>query len=64
MKTKILSIAFALVLVSCTQIKSGQFVKIQEGESFKSIAKKYGVSRYDLERENKELRKTIGEVDG
>ncbi len=54
MKTKILSIAFALVLVSCTQIKSGQFVKIQEGESFKSIAKKYGVSRYDLERENSE----------
>ena len=52
MKVKILRIAFVFVFISCTNIKSGQFVKLQEGESFKSIAKTYGVSRYDLEREN------------
>ena len=52
MKKKILKIVLALTFMSCSQIKSGHYVKLQEGESFKSIAKKYGVSRYDLEREN------------
>ena len=36
MKDKILIIAFAFLFISCTQIKSGHFVKVQEGESFKS----------------------------
>lgn len=52
MTSKILKIAFVFIFVSCTQFKSGHFVKIKEGESFKSIAKQYSVSRYDLEREN------------
>jgi len=61
MKVKIFRIAFVFVFISCTNIKSGHFVKLQEGESFKSIAKAYGVSRYDLERENVDKSFTSGE---
>ena len=61
MKVKILRIAFVFVFISCTSIKSGHFVKLQEGESFKSVAKTYSVSRYDLERENVDKSFTPGE---
>jgi len=52
MKNKIFSAILAFLFISCTQIRSGRFIKLEEGQSFKSLAKKHGVSRYDLEREN------------
>ena len=52
MKNEVLSVLLAFLFISCTQIRSGHFVKVREGESLKSLAKKTGVSRFDLEREN------------
>jgi murein DD-endopeptidase MepM/ murein hydrolase activator NlpD len=56
MEIMVLKAAQAILLfsiISCTQFRSGFFMKVKEGDSLRKLSKNFNISRYDLEIENK-----------